>query len=243
MITFANYVCFFPQLVAGPIERASVLIPRLKNFENKNNFDIQNLYLIGQGLVMKAVVADNISIVVENIYKEIENSSSSYLLIGAICFSVQIYCDFAGYSRIARGSAGLLGVKLSTNFNSPYASKTIQEFWSRWHITLSSWFRDYLYIPLGGNRKKVIRNIFNLLLTMLIAGLWHGASWNFVIWGFLYGIILSLRYTKQIIGINYKDLFVYFCFNWNYKIFYQLIQIIILKFIKLSYLKILFIQY
>jgi len=222
LITFANYVCFFPQLVAGPIERASVLIPRLKNFENKNNFDIQNLYLIGQGLVMKAVVADNISIVVENIYKEIENSSSSYLLIGAICFSVQIYCDFAGYSRIARGSAGLLGVKLSTNFNSPYASKTIQEFWSRWHITLSSWFRDYLYIPLGGNRKKVIRNIFNLLLTMLIAGLWHGASWNFVIWGFLYGIILSLRYTKQIIGIDYKDLFVILLLLiGTYKIFYQ----------------------
>ena len=171
---------------------------------------------------MKAVVADNISIVVENIYKEIENSSSSYLLIGAICFSVQIYCDFAGYSRIARGSAGLLGVKLSTNFNSPYASKTIQEFWSRWHITLSSWFRDYLYIPLGGNRKKVIRNIFNLLLTMLIAGLWHGASWNFVIWGFLYGIILSLRYTKQIIGINYKDLFVILLLLiGTYKIFYQ----------------------
>lgn len=222
LITFANYVCFFPQLVAGPIERASVLIPRLKNFENENNFDIQNLYLIAQGLVMKAVIADNISIVVESIYKEIENSSSSYLLIGAICFSIQIYCDFAGYSRIARGSAGLLGVKLSTNFNSPYASKNIQEFWSRWHITLSSWFRDYLYIPLGGNRKKVIRNIFNLLLTMLIAGLWHGASWNFVIWGFLYGIILSLRYTKQIIGINYKDLFVIFLLLiGTYKIFYE----------------------
>jgi len=221
-VTFANYVCFFPQLVAGPIERASVLIPRLKSIKNKNNFDIQNLYLIAQGLVMKAVVADNISIVVENIYKEIENASSSYLFIGAICFSVQIYCDFAGYSRIARGSAGLLGIKLSTNFNSPYASKNIQEFWNRWHITLSSWFRDYLYIPLGGNRKKIIRNIFNLLITMLIAGLWHGASWNFLIWGFLYGIILSLRYTKQIIGFHYKDLLIIlFLLIGSYKIFYQ----------------------
>ena len=205
---FATFVCFFPQLVAGPIERAENLIPQIKTSTTLEKSLLKpSLYLILQGFVLKTVVADNLSKVVENLYQEITNTSSTYLLIGTICFSIQIYCDFAGYSRIARGSAGLLGIQLSQNFNFPYLSKSIQEFWRRWHITLSFWFRDYLYIPLGGNRKTIIRNIFNLIFTMTIAGLWHGAAWNFVLWGFLYGLYLSSRYFQNIIKVRFKDLF------------------------------------
>ena len=138
-------------------------------------------------------------------YYEPVNTSSTYLFIASICFSLQIYCDFAGYSRIARGSAGLLGVELSKNFNFPYLASSVQDFWRRWHITLSLWFRDYLYIPIGGNKNKIIKNIFNLLITMTIAGLWHGAAWNFILWGFLYGLILSLRYFKNIFNFEFKD--------------------------------------
>ena len=205
---FATFVCFFPQLVAGPIERAENLIPQIKTSKTFEKSLLKpSLYLILQGFVLKAVIADNLSKVVENLYLEITNTSSAFLLIGTICFSIQIYCDFAGYSRIARGSAGLLGVQLSQNFNFPYLSKSIQEFWRRWHITLSFWFRDYLYIPMGGNRKTIIRNIFNLIFTMTIAGLWHGAAWNFVLWGFLYGFFLSSRYFQNIMKIGFKDLF------------------------------------
>ena len=205
---FATFVCFFPQLVAGPIERAENLIPQIKTSKTFEKSLIKpSIYLILQGFVLKAVVADNLSKIVENLYLEITNTSSTYLLIGTICFSIQIYCDFAGYSRIARGSAGLLGIQLSQNFNFPYLSKSIQEFWRRWHITLSFWFRDYLYIPLGGNRKTIIRNIFNLIFTMTIAGLWHGAAWNFVLWGLLYGFFLSSRYFQNIMKIGFKDLF------------------------------------
>ena len=205
---FATFVCFFPQLVAGPIERAENLIPQIKTSKTFEKSLIKpSIYLILQGFVLKAVVADNLSKIVENLYLEITNTSSTYLLIGTVCFSIQIYCDFAGYSRIARGSAGLLGIQLSQNFNFPYLSKSIQEFWRRWHITLSFWFRDYLYIPLGGNRKTIIRNIFNLIFTMTIAGLWHGAAWNFVLWGLLYGFFLSSRYFQNITKIGFKDLF------------------------------------
>jgi len=205
---FATFVCFFPQLVAGPIERAENLIPQIKTSKTFEKSLLKpSLYLILQGFVLKAVIADNLSKVVENLYLEITNTSSAFLLIGTICFSIQIYCDFAGYSRIARGSAGLLGVQLSQNFNFPYLSKSIQEFWRRWHITLSFWFRDYLYIPMGGNRKTIIRNIFNLIFTMTIAGLWHGAAWNFILWGFLYGFFLSSRYFQNIMKIGFKDLF------------------------------------
>ena len=208
IITFSLFVCFFPQLVAGPIERASKLMPQLKNPIKKLSFNQQKeaLYLIMQGLILKSVVADNISNVVENIYLEFQFASSSYLTIAVICFSIQIYCDFAGYSRIARGSALFLGINLSQNFNFPYLATSISDFWRKWHITLSFWFRDYLYIPLGGNRDKQIKNIFNLLFTMLIAGLWHGAGWNFLLWGLLYGVILSLRYVKKIIKIDAKNI-------------------------------------
>ena len=207
-ITFSLFVCFFPQLVAGPIERASSLLPQLKKPAEKISLSNKKkaIYLITQGIVFKSVIADNISNVVESIYLEFQFASSSYLTIAIFCFCIQIYCDFAGYSRIARGSALFLGITLSQNFNFPYLATSISDFWRKWHITLSFWFRDYLYIPLGGNRNKVVKNIFNLLFTMLVAGLWHGAGWNFILWGFLYGLILSLRYVKNIIKVDAKDL-------------------------------------
>ena len=158
---------------------------------------------------MKSVVADNLSKVVDNLYFEVSNTSSTYLFIGTLCFSAQIYCDFAGYSRIARGSAELLGIKLSRNFDFPYLATSIQEFWRRWHITLSFWFRDYVYIPLGGSRKSFVRNVLNLVITMTVAGLWHGASWNFVLWGFLYGALLSTRYFKILNRLSFKDIFIF----------------------------------
>ena len=169
-IVFATFVCFFPQLVAGPIERAKNLIPQIKESKvlDKKLFK-ESIYLIFQGLVLKSVVADNLSKVVDNLYFEVSNTSSTYLFIGTLCFSAQIYCDFAGYSRIARGSAGLLGIKLSRNFDFPYLATSIQEFWRRWHITLSFWFRDYVYIPLGGSRKSFVRNVLNLVITMTVA--------------------------------------------------------------------------
>jgi len=221
IVTFSLFVCFFPQLVAGPIERASSLLPQLRNPVNKVTLTNKKkaLYLITQGLVLKSVIADNISIVVENIYQEFQFASSSYLTIAILCFSVQIYCDFAGYSRIARGSALFLGVDLSQNFNFPYFSTSVSDFWRKWHITLSFWFRDYLYIPLGGNRNKVIKNVFNLVFTMLIAGLWHGAGWNFVLWGLLYGLILSSRYVKHIMKVESKDIIFIIIFSF---LFFQI---------------------
>jgi len=209
-IVFATFVCFFPQLVAGPIERAKNLIPQIKESKvlDKKLFK-ESIYLIFQGLVLKSVVADNLSKVVDNLYFEVSNTSSTYLFIGTLCFSAQIYCDFAGYSRIARGSAGLLGIKLSRNFDFPYLATSIQEFWRRWHITLSFWFRDYVYIPLGGSRKSFVRNVLNLVITMTVAGLWHGASWNFVLWGFLYGALLSTRYFKILNRLSFKDIFIF----------------------------------
>ena len=222
IVTFSLFVCFFPQLVAGPIERASSLLPQLRNPVNKISLTNQKkaLYLITHGLVLKSVIADNISLVVENIYQEFQFASSSYLTIAILCFSLQIYCDFAGYSRIARGSALFLGINLSQNFNFPYFATSVSDFWRKWHITLSFWFRDYLYIPLGGNRNKLIKNIFNLVFTMLIAGLWHGAGWNFILWGLLYGIVLSSRYVKQILKVESKDIIFILVFSF---LFFQIL--------------------
>lgn len=185
----ALFVTFFPQLVAGPIERPDRLLPQ---FEKKASFDINRILdgtkILLLGFFKKVVVADRLAIAVNTVYNSPSNYSGLYYIIATILFAFQIYCDFAGYSEIALGSAKILGIDLMRNFNKPYLSKSIREFWSRWHISLSTWFRDYLYIPLGGNRVSKARNYFNLFITFLISGLWHGASWNFVIWGGLHGI-------------------------------------------------------
>jgi alginate O-acetyltransferase complex protein AlgI len=191
---FALYVSFFPQLVAGPIERASNLLPQFKVFKNANQKDfIAGFSQVIFGLFKKIVVADTAAIYVNSVYGYHDLNNGLTLIIATYAFAFQIYCDFSGYSDIAIGSARMLGYDLMDNFKIPYFSKNITEFWRRWHISLSSWLKDYLYIPLGGNRKGKIFTYRNLLITMLLGGLWHGASWNFVIWGGINGLALAFE--------------------------------------------------
>lgn len=186
---YAVFISFFPQLVAGPIERSNNLLPQLKkpkHFEYAQGSYGMRLMLIG--FLKKIVIADTLAAYVDIVYKDVIKYSGFSLILVILFFTVQIYCDFSGYSDIAIGSAKLLGINLMTNFKSPYMSENIREFWSRWHISLSTWFKDYIYIPLGGNRVKKIKHKMNLLITMLVSGLWHGANWTFVVWGAVHGI-------------------------------------------------------
>jgi len=186
---FALYVSFFPQLVAGPIERFSRLAPQLKLRQSLSRDNVVNgLRLILYGLFIKMVIADNISGIVDQVYALPENFASGDILKGIFLYSFQIYSDFYGYSTIAIGSALLLGIRIMDNFKSPYLAQNISEFWQRWHISLSTWFRDYLYFPLGGNRVSRYRWTLNILVVFLISGLWHGANWTFIIWGLLFGL-------------------------------------------------------
>jgi len=192
--TFALYVSFFPQLVAGPIERAERLLPQLEQPRRIAFSAVQEgLLLMLLGYFKKVGIADALAPTVDVVFASPDRMSGYTLLIGLYFFSIQIYCDFSGYSDIARGVARLLGVDLMVNFNQPYFSASITEFWRRWHISLSSWLKDYLYIPLGGNRKGRRRTYINLMLTMLLGGLWHGANWTFVIWGGLHGVYLAIH--------------------------------------------------
>jgi D-alanyl-lipoteichoic acid acyltransferase DltB (MBOAT superfamily) len=203
---FALYVAFFPQLVAGPIERATHL---LDQFKRKNNFDIQRfsdgMKLILWGMFKKVVIADRLAVYVNAVYGSPEIHSGSTLLLATYFFTFQIYCDFSGYSDIAIGSAKVLGYDLMQNFRLPYLSRSISEFWKRWHISLTTWFVTYLYIPLGGNRVSYGRWIFNILIVFLVSGLWHGANWTFIVWGALhasYYFVESLvRRIKERFGI------------------------------------------
>ena len=201
-LKYALFVSFFPQLVAGPIERAKKLLPQ---FHKKQKFDynrvVEGLKLMLWGYFMKIVVADRLSVYVDAVYNNVEYHSGITLLFATILFSFQIYCDFAGYSNIAIGVAKVIGFNLMTNFNRPYFAISITDFWRRWHISLSTWFKDYLYIPLGGNRVSKKRHYFNLMTTFVISGIWHGANWTFVIWGALHGvyqIIEKLLFKKNI---------------------------------------------
>jgi D-alanyl-lipoteichoic acid acyltransferase DltB (MBOAT superfamily) len=194
LLRFALFVSFFPQLVAGPIERAKELLPQLRE---RFAFDVDNLAAGGQqilnGFVKKVVLADNLGPWVSQVYAAPGEFSGLSLLLATYMFAWQIYLDFSGYSDIAIGTARVMGFHFSPNFDMPYISASIQDFWRRWHISLSTWLRDYLYIPLGGNRRGSARTYVNLLLTMLLGGLWHGASWNFVIWGGLHGAWLAME--------------------------------------------------
>ncbi len=186
---YALFVSFFPQLVAGPIERPSNLLPQLKE-EHKFNRD-EFIYGFGITLVgffKKMVVADVIAVYVNAVYNDVASATGLGVLVATVLFAVQIYCDFSGYTDIAIGCARMMGIGLMQNFNRPYISESIKEFWSRWHISLSTWFRDYLYIPLGGNRRGKVRKHINVMIVFLVSGLWHGAAWTFVIWGALHGI-------------------------------------------------------
>ncbi len=193
-LKFALFVSYFPQLVAGPIERFSHLHKQL--FQDVK-FDYRNLQKGGRtilyGLFIKMCVADNVSPIVDQIFANVEGARSLQLIIGMLLFGLQIYSDFHGYSLIAIGSARILGVELMDNFRAPYLSTSIREFWSRWHISLSTWFRDYLYIPMGGSKVGRTKLMINILVVFLVSGLWHGANWTFVIWGAMHGLAYLLE--------------------------------------------------
>ena len=195
LLDYAFYVSFFPQLVAGPIVRARDFIPQIRRplFVSDEMFG-RGIFLIVSGLFKKAVISDYISVnFVERIFDNPTLYSGVENLMGVYGYALQIYCDFSGYSDMAIGIALLLGFHFNINFDSPYKSASVTEFWRRWHISLSSWLRDYLYISLGGNRKGKVRQYVNLIITMFLGGLWHGASWNFVLWGVLHGVALAVH--------------------------------------------------
>ncbi len=194
LIAFSTFVAFFPQLVAGPIERASNLLPQfLKKRTFNEEYAVSGLRIMLWGFFKKVVIADRLAEYVDIVYSSPGEFQGISLIIATFFFALQIYCDFSGYSDIAIGTARLMGFDLMTNFRTPYFATSLREFWQRWHISLSTWFRDYVYIPLGGNRVGEARKIFNLMVTFLVSGLWHGANWTFVIWGGIHGLILSLE--------------------------------------------------
>jgi len=190
LVGFFAFVAFFPQLVAGPIERASNLLPQINKkriFCYKQSVD--GMRQILWGIFKKVVIADNCSFFTNHIFENYDSHNGIMLILGVILFTFQIYADFSGYSDIAIGTSKLLGIKLMQNFSTPYFSRSIAEFWRRWHISLSTWFRDYLYFPLGGSRVSIALQIRNILITFLVSGLWHGANWTFIFWGLLHAIL------------------------------------------------------
>jgi alginate O-acetyltransferase complex protein AlgI len=189
-ISFASFVSFFPQLVAGPIERASNLLPQiLNNRVFKYEQGVQGLRLILYGMFKKVVIADSLAPHVDTIFENYTTFNGGVLLLGLIYFSFQIYCDFSGYSDIAIGTSKLFGFELMSNFKFPYFSRDIGEFWRRWHISLSTWFRDYLYIPLGGSKGGKWLSIRNIFIIFIVSGFWHGANWTFIMWGLIHAIL------------------------------------------------------
>ena len=202
---FALFVSFFPQLVAGPILRARQFLPQLREKINTanvrrirqiviNNSNLKfGITLMALGFFKKMFIADNLAPFVNTVFQDPIGLESFTIIMGTIAFAIQIYCDFSGYTDIAIGAAIILGFKIPINFNKPYFATSPSDFWKRWHISLSSWLRDYLYIPLGGNRNSSSRTYANLIIVMFLGGLWHGASWNFVIWGLLHGIYLAIH--------------------------------------------------
>ena len=202
---------FFPQLVAGPIERSKNLLTQLREprkFDFGYAFD--GILLMLWGFFLKIVLADRIAIFVDTVYGDCEHYQGIYLIVATVLFAVQIYCDFSGYSSIAMGTAKLLGIELMDNFNAPYLSTSVADFWRRWHISLTSWFKDYLYIPLGGSRRGTFRKYINKMIVFILSGLWHGAQLTFVVWGAINGlyqvigeVLMPIRKkVSDIIGIN-----------------------------------------
>jgi len=226
LLRFSAYLTFFPHLVAGPIVRGSELLPQMKTPRDPRRIDSSRaFFLIGTGLFKKVVIANYLAThIVDPVFAVPGAHSSPEILIAVYAYAVQIYADFSGYTDMAIGLALLLGFVFPQNFNSPYAAVSVQDFWRRWHMTLSRWLRDYLYIPLGGSRKGKIRTAFNLMLTMLLGGLWHGAAWTFVIWGGLHGIgLVTERFVRERRGPSYEQrhiwlrrlvTFNFVCFAW-----------------------------
>ncbi len=215
LIDVSLFIGFFPQLIAGPIERANSLLTQV---EKKKRFKIQNfndgIFLIIWGFFKKLVIADNVAIISDKIFL-LQDPHFSLLVLASLAFGVQIFADFSGYTDIARGTAKLFGINLSSNFNNPYFSKSMIEFWRRWHITLSIWFRDYVYIPLGGSKSSNSKTYLNILVTFILTGLWHGAAWNFIFWGLYNGIIIILSriyLRKTNFRVNALGFLLTFCF-------------------------------
>lgn len=193
-LTFALFVSFFPQLVAGPIERSERLMPQLEGPRRRTKRQLaQGAHLVLWGLFKKVFVADNLATIVESVYEHPDDPSGFLVLVAAWAFTWQIYCDFSGYTDIARGIAKWLGIDLMVNFRLPFFAASPREVWHRWHISLSEWLRDYLYISLGGNRKGGFRAGLNMLITMVLGGLWHGANWTFMVWGLYHGLALAVQ--------------------------------------------------
>lgn len=223
-LRFATFVCFFPQLMAGPIERARHLLPQFHQFPEvrlQNFTDGASLFLVG--LFKKLALANYLSYYVERVYEQPTTASASALLAATVAFGWQIFFDFSGYTDMARGVAQVMGFRLILNFNNPYLATGLGEFWTRWHISLSSWFRDYVYIPLGGNRGGTWRTYRNLFITFLVSGIWHGASWAFAVWGLLHGLGVIL--TRELEGsrlyrervprfLKQMGVFVFVSFTW-----------------------------
>ncbi len=202
---YALFVSFFPQLVAGPIERSGNLMKQLEDPAPYSYTGFRDgLFLMLWGYFQKIVIADRIAVFVDAVYGDVSSYPGVYLIVATVLFALQIYCDFGGYSNIAKGAAGILGIELMDNFASPYLSQNCAGFWKRWHISLSSWFRDYVYIPLGGNRKGKLRKYLNILIVFGASGLWHGANWTYVLWGLLNGLFQiagdAAKNLKQCLG-------------------------------------------
>ncbi|HJP19863.1 MAG TPA: MBOAT family O-acyltransferase [Nitrospinota bacterium] len=225
-IDFATYVAFFPQLVAGPIVRASHFLPQLSRpiVLTGNNF-FKGLQIFLYGLFLKIVIADNVALLVDPVFKNPNLYDGIAVWVAVIGYSIQIFCDFCGYSEMALGIALTMGFKLPVNFRTPYLATDLFDFWRRWHISLSSWLRDYLYISLSGNRRGFARTCGNIFITMLLGGLWHGASWNFILWGAFHGFGLFLNKILSSIGLSFRPLwfftfskwlmtYLFVCFGW-----------------------------
>lgn len=217
---YALFVSFFPQLVAGPIERSKNLLSQVRE---EHHFDYERvrkgLFIMLWGFFLKLVIADRAAILVNAVYDDMASFGGAYIALATVCFALQIYCDFASYSIIALGAAEVMDFRLMKNFDRPYFSASIADFWRRWHISLSTWFRDYLYIPLGGNRKGTVRKYLNLVIVFLVSGLWHGASWHFVIWGAIHAFYqifggITEPFRKKVRkGIHIENNPIYHCFR------------------------------
>lgn len=204
---FALYLAFFPKLIAGPIERGANLLPQ---FWRKHHLDLVRIssgaQLMGWGFFKKLVIADRLSIYVDMVFRHPQDYSGKTLILAAYFFSLQIYCDFSGYTDIARGCGRIFGFELMENFNFPYFARSIQDFWRRWHISLTTWFRDYLYVPLGGNQVKPVRWRVNILTVFLLSGLWHGANWTFLCWGAMHGLFYLFGRTTAGVRLQLRKL-------------------------------------
>ena len=222
IVKYALFVSFFPQLVAGPIERSKNLLDQIRCVDQIKLWNARRVtsgaILMIWGFFMKMVIADRLAILVDTVFDNFRTYGSTELIFAAVGFSIQIYCDFGSYSLIAIGAAKIMGFHLMENFNTPYFAKDIRDFWCRWHISLSTWFRDYLYIPLGGNRKGSFRKTINLMIVFLVSGLWHGANWTFVVWGGIHGFyqVISNLFRPYTGKIQQKFKIKTECFSWRF---------------------------